>query len=91
MSKQHLDLLPEMTRTPVGRCVCQVSSNVARVLVEVTWDFTLRRVRAAPLLKAQPWQSDLLSRVPSLVMPERGMVLQLLNILGYHADRRAAA
>ena len=47
MSEQHLDLLPAMTRTLVGRRICQASSDVARVFVEVTWHFTLRRVRAA--------------------------------------------
>jgi transposase len=47
MSEQHLDLLPAMTRTLVGRCGCQTSSDIARVFVKVTWHFTLRCVRAA--------------------------------------------
>jgi hypothetical protein len=51
MSEQHLDLLPETTRTLVGRCVRQVSGDIARVFVEVTWHFTLRRVRAALCLE----------------------------------------
>jgi|ERR1700722_11420091 hypothetical protein len=34
MSEQHLDLLPEMTRTLVDRSVCQASSDIARVTEE---------------------------------------------------------
>ena len=34
MSEQHLDLLPAMTRTLVGRRVCQASGNIPRIFVE---------------------------------------------------------
>jgi len=74
MSEQHLNLLPEVTRALVGRCVCQAASDIARVLVEVTWHCGVFGQHFS--LKAQPWQSDLLdryNRVPSLVMPERGV------------------
>jgi hypothetical protein len=47
MGEQHLDLLPAMTRTLVGRRVCQASGDIARIFIEVTRHFTLRRVRAA--------------------------------------------
>ena len=47
MGEQHLDLLPAMTRTLIGRRVCQASGDVTRIFVEVTRHFTLRRVRAA--------------------------------------------
>jgi hypothetical protein len=74
MGEQHLELLLAVTRTLAGRRVCQASDDITRIFVEVTRHFTLRRVRAA--LKAHRWQSDLLdqyNRVPSLVMPERGV------------------
>jgi ATP-dependent DNA ligase len=43
VSEQHLDLLPAMTRTLVGRRVCQTSGNIPRIFVEITRHFTLRR------------------------------------------------
>ena len=76
MSEQHLDLLPEMARTLVGRCVCQASGDIARVFVEVRGTLRCGVFGQHFALKAQPWQSDLLdryNRVPSLVMPERGV------------------
>ena len=47
MGEQHLDLLPSMTRTLIGRRVCQASGDIARIFIEVTRHFPLRRVRAA--------------------------------------------
>ena len=47
MGEKHLDLFPAMTRTLVGRRVCQASGDIARIFVEVTRHFALRRVRAA--------------------------------------------
>jgi len=47
MGEQHLDLLPAMSRTLIGRRVCQASGNIPRIFVEITRHFTLRRVGTA--------------------------------------------
>jgi hypothetical protein len=47
MGEQHLDLLPEVARTLIGRRVCQASGDIARIFVEVTRHFTLQRAWAA--------------------------------------------
>jgi len=47
IGEQHLDLLPDMTRTLVGRCVCQASGDIARIIVEIAQQSTLPRVRTA--------------------------------------------
>jgi hypothetical protein len=75
MSEQYLGLLAPVPRTFVGQSVREGSGYIASILIEIARHFALRRVRQHFALRTQRWQSDLLerySRVPSLVMPERG-------------------
>ncbi len=50
MGKQHLDFLAFIAGAGEGRCACQRSGNIARLLMDIARDFPRWRVRATARL-----------------------------------------